>query len=149
MQILLVGLIFSYISFPIGAFLNACNRQITQTMIVFFVMVINIILNLILIPKIGVVGAAISALVGNLCLTVFGYFVMPSITKISHLFLFKSFVQIFFSAIIMGVGVYFINQISHYTIAIITGAVIYPVMLFVTRAITVGQLKEAMQLVKR
>jgi len=149
LQILLAGLVFSYVSFPIGAFLNACNRQVTQTVIVFFVMVINIILNLILIPRIGVVGAAISALIGNLCLTVFGYSIMPSITKISHWFLFKSFLQIFLSAVVMGIGVYFINQISHYTIAILIGAVIYPAMLFVTRSITVRQLKEALVLVKR
>ena len=149
LQILLAGLIFSYVSFPIGAFLNACNRQITQTVIVFFVMVINIILNLILIPRIGVVGAAVSALVGNFCLTLFGYLVMPSITKISHWFLFKSFLQIFISAIVMGLVVYFINQISHYTVAILIGAAIYPIMLFVTRAITTEQLKEALVLVKK
>ena len=149
LQILLAGLVFSYMSFPIGAFLNACNRQSTQTLIVFIVMVVNIILNLILIPKIGVVGASISALVGNVCLTVFGYIILPRIVKISHWFLFKSLVQIFASAVVMGIGVYFINQISHYTIAILTGVVIYPVMLFATRAITAGQVREAMQLVKK
>ena len=149
LQILLAGLVFSYLSFPVGSFLNASNRQVTQTIIVFFVMVINIILNIILIPKIGVVGAAISALVGNICLTVFGYFIIPSIAKISHWFLFKTFLQIFASAVAMGLSVYFINQISHYTIAILVAVVIYPVMLFVTRAITVSQLKEAMVLVKK
>ncbi len=149
LQILLAGLVFSYLSFPVGSFLNASNRQVTQTIIVFFVMVINIILNVILIPRIGVVGAAISALVGNICLTVFGYFIIPSIAKISHWFLFKSFLQIFTSAVVMGLGVYFINQISHYTIAILVAVVVYPIMLFMTRAITVGQLKEAMVLVKK
>ena len=149
LQILLVGLIFSYISFPIGAFLNACNRQVTQTIIVFFVMVINIILNLILIPRVGVIGTAIAALVGNFFLTFFGYLILPRITQISHSFLIKTFFQILISAVVMGVGVYFINQISHYTIAILTGAVIYPVMLFVTRAVTVAQFKEAVVLVKK
>lgn len=149
LKILLAGLVFSYLSFPIGAFLNACNRQKTQTLIVFVVMVINIILNVLLIPKIGVIGAAISALVGNICLTVFGYSIMPSIAKISHWFLSKSLLQAFVSAVVMGLCVHFINQISHYTIAILAGAVVYPVMLFVTRAITVGQLKEALVLVKK
>ncbi len=149
LQILLAGLVFSYLSFPIGAFLNACNRQVTQTIIVFFVMVINIILNIILIPKIGVIGAAIAALVGNICLAVFGYSIMPKIVKISHWFLFKSFLQICVSAVVMGIGVYFINQISHYTIAILAGAVIYPVMLFTMRAVTVEQMREAMFLVRK
>jgi len=68
LQVLLAGLVFSYISFPIGAFLNACNRQATQTAIVFFVMILNIALNFFLIPRYGVVGAAVSALAGNFVL---------------------------------------------------------------------------------
>ena len=149
LQILMVGLVFSFVSFPISFFLNACNRQVTQTIIVFTIMIINIVLNIILIPRIGVTGAAVSALVGNICLAFLGYSIVPQIAKISHWFLFKSFLQIFISAIIMGMGVYFINQISHFVVAVLVGVVIYPVMLFVTRSVTVGQLKEALILIKK
>src|SRR3989344_2106814 len=94
LQVLLAGLVFSYISFPIGAFLNACNRQATQTAIVFFVMILNIALNFFLIPRYGVVGAAVSALAGNFVLTAWGYIIVPRIITISHWFLFKSLGQI-------------------------------------------------------
>ncbi|EKE05577.1 MAG: hypothetical protein ACD_19C00208G0001, partial [uncultured bacterium] len=84
LQILVGGLVFSFIGFPIGAFLNACDKQKTQTAIVGFAMVINIALNLLLIPNFGVVGAAISALVGNFLLTILGYAVVPQIIKLKH-----------------------------------------------------------------
>jgi O-antigen/teichoic acid export membrane protein len=149
LQILLAGLVFSFISFPVGAFLNACNRQVTQTVITAGVLVVNVTLNLVLIPRMGVSGAAVAALVGNMLLTVFGYMIVPKITHISHLFLFKKTIQLLVSVIVMGFSVWFINTLSHFTVAILVGAVVYPVMLFVTRALTRGQLREAAMLVKR
>ena len=149
LKILLVGLVFSYVSFPIGAFLNACNRQVTQTVIVAVVMIINIVLNFVLIPEYGVVGAAIAATVGNIFLTVFGYIILPKITRISHVFFVKSVVQIAISASVMGISVWYINLLTHFTIAILVGVVVYPAMLFATRAITRQQLGEAIVLLKK
>lgn len=149
LQILLAGLVFSYISFPIGAFLNACNKQVTQTVIVAGVMVINIILNLLLIPRFGVVGAAISALVGNIILAKVGYWIVPKITKVSHWFIFKTNLQLLVSVIVMGLLVWFVNTKVHFVWAILAGALVYLVMLFITRAVTREQIKEAYLLIKK
>lgn len=148
LQILLVGLIFSYISFPIGAFLNACNRQVTQTTIVGLVMVINIILNVLLIPYYGVVGSAISALVGNMFLTILGYIFVPKVTAVSHWFIIKSILQIGISGVAMAIVVWGANLYYHFIFAIIVGAIIYTMMLFVTGAITKRQVKEAILMVR-
>ena len=51
--------------FITGALLNATNNQKTQTGLLGSSLVINVILNLILLPRLGIVGAAISALVSN------------------------------------------------------------------------------------
>ncbi len=148
LQILMASLVLSFLSFPIGAFLNACDRQKTQTFIVGIVMVVNIIVNLLLIPRYGVVGAAIAALVGSTLLTVLGYLVARHITRISHSFLFISLIQITFSAGVMGIIVWFTNQYIHLVPAILIGMIVYPLMLFITRAITKIQLKEAFALLK-
>ena len=144
LQILIFSLIFSYLSFPIGAFLNACNRQVTQTVIIGVVMVINIALNLFLIPIYGIVGAATSAFVGNFLLTAIGYAFVPKVTAISHSFMIRSVLQIFTSAIVMGFFVIKINEMSHFILAILVGVVVYPTMLFVTRAINMVQFKKFM-----
>ena len=148
LQILLAGLIFSYVSFPIGAFLNACNRQTTQTVIVAIVLAVNVVLNIVLIPRLGVVGAAISALAGNILLTVLGYAVVPSIANIHHGWLAKTVLQVVTAAGVMGIFVWRVNAMSHFTVAILAGAVVYPLMLIVLRVVTVEQLKEAVRLVK-
>ncbi|EKD66941.1 MAG: polysaccharide biosynthesis protein, partial [uncultured bacterium] len=149
LQILIISLIFSYLSFPIGAFLNACDKQKIQTAIVGAVMALNIVLNLLLIPLYGVSGAAISALVGNVLLTVLGYLIVPQITHVSHGFIAKTFVQILFAALGMALAVYLVNTQVNFFYAILVGAVTYPILLFVTRSVNMKELKEALLFIKR
>ncbi len=149
LRILLFGLIFSYISFPIGAFLNACDRQSTQTKIVAGALVANVLLNIILIPRFGIVGSAYAALIGNMLLTIAGYYFIPRITAIHHSYIAKAFVQVAVSGIIMGVFVWYIDNLAHFAVAILGGAVVYPAMLFATRAVTMEQVREAVTLVRR
>lgn len=149
LQILLAGLIFSYVSFPIGAFLNACGRQTTQTAIVGIVLALNVILNLIFIPRFGVTGAAVAALAGNILLTALGYAAVPRVTRIHHGWLAKTALQVCLAAAVMGVFVWWVNQLSHFTVAILTGAAVYPIMLLATRAVTTQQIREAILLIKR
>ena len=148
LKILLVGLVFSYISFPVGAFLNACNRQVTQTVIVGSVMTLNIILNILLIPKYGVVGASYTALVGNVFLTILGYIFVPKIAEISHSYLAKSVFQIGVSGLVMAIVVWGTNIYYHFIFAIIVGALVYTMMLFVTGAVTRKQVGEAVSMVR-
>lgn len=149
LRILLLGLVFSYISFPIGACLNACSRQVTQTVIVGIVMVVNIALNLMLIPIIGIYGAALSALAGNTLLTVLSYAIVPSIMKVNHTFLFKRSVQILIAGVIMGGVVAYVNMYIHFAVAILVGAIVYMVMLFVTGAMTVRIMREFAHVIRR
>lgn len=149
LQILLIGLIFSYVSFPIGAFLNACNKQNTQTVIIGVVMIVNIVLNVLLIPKYGVIGASCTALIGNILLTILGYAIVPKITKISHAYLMKSFLQLLLSVMVMAVSVWYINKFYHFAFAIAAGAMVYPAMLFITGAVTKSQMKEAVLMLRR
>lgn len=146
LKILILSLIFSYLSFPIGAFLNACNKQNTQTVIVGVVLVINVILNLFLIPKFGAIGAAVSALVGNICLTVFGYIFVPKITSISHKFFFNLALKLLFSVTVMGIAVVFVNSKTNFVFAIIAGVFVYPLLVVATKAISMSQMKEAWSL---
>ena len=55
LQILMVSLVFLFLSGPVSTLLNACDRQVTQTGIIGFVAITNITLNIFLIPRFGVV----------------------------------------------------------------------------------------------
>jgi len=128
--------------------LNACNRQITQTVIIGIVMIINIVINLILIPQWGVVGAASAALVGNFLIVGLGYGFLSKITKISHSYLLQTMFRLMLAAGIMGLGVWWVNQLSNFVLAILAGAVIYPVSVFVIRAIKKEELRNLLLIIR-
>jgi len=149
LQILMAGLVFSFLSFPVGALLNACNKQSTQTIIVFAVLIINIVLNLILIPHYTIIGAAVSATVGNALLTLIGYFFARRLAPVSHWFIGKSLLQTLLASAIMGLAVWQINFHWHYLMAIVGGGVVYSVCLFLFQVINKEQIKEAVLILKK
>lgn len=143
LQILIVGLIFSFLSFPIGAMLNAGNRQATQTTIVGCVLALNVLLNLALVPSYGAVGSAISALLGNVFLTMAGYAFIPAIAKISHTRLLLSFCKIGAAAGGMGWLVWYLAPRVHFIVAIFAGAALYGFLVFITRIVTWDDVRNA------
>lgn len=145
----MASLFFSFLSFPIGSLLNACNRQSIQTAIIFFILVLNIILNFILIPRYGVAGAAIAALAGNILLMSIGYVYAARTVKINHGFLFKNFFLLFLSAVVMGAAARFAADKVNYLVGIGVGFIVYSLLLLLTGATTREQIKEAAQLVKK
>ncbi|MFH2063248.1 MAG: oligosaccharide flippase family protein [bacterium] len=68
LQVLMASLVFAFLYWPAGSLLNACDRQARNTLAMGLTMVVNIVLNVILIPRYGPVGAAVAALAGNLVL---------------------------------------------------------------------------------
>ncbi|MBI2436354.1 MAG: flippase [Candidatus Magasanikbacteria bacterium] len=147
LQILIIGLVFSYINFLCGALLNACNKQVTQTTFIGLVMLINIVLNIVLIPQYGAIGASISALGGNMIMTLCGLFVVPRITKIDTSFLGKTILQLIFSVVVMGVLVWYTNVQWNFVVASIVGVMTYVCMLFVTKTVTKKQIRELVTII--
>lgn len=75
LQISIFGLVFIFLYFPVGALLNATGRQTVNTAFMGITMAANIVLNLLLIPRFGAVGASIAAVSTNafLWLTTFTF----------------------------------------------------------------------------
>jgi O-antigen/teichoic acid export membrane protein len=150
LQILIGSLVFSYMSFPVGAFLNACNHQKTQMKIVGIVMLANIGLNIYLIPQIGVSGAAIAAVAGNILLTIFGFMIIPQIVNISFKNIISNFLRVGISAGLMGLIVFVTKDVFyHFLFTIPLGASIYILFLFIFRVLTKEKLKEVVVLIKK
>lgn len=72
--ILAPSLIFSFLSYPVGALLNAAGLQKWQTKAMGATLVVNAVVNVALIPVFGAVGAAVAAFCGNLTLFSTGLF---------------------------------------------------------------------------
>jgi len=149
LQILMVSLIFIFLSGPVTTLLNACDKQITQTVIIAFVAVVNITLNFILIPHFGVNAVAFAALVGNFLILAIGYYFVPKITSVSHTYLLKSLGQVFVSSFVMGIAVWYVNLQTNFIFAILSGAVVYPIMIFITRAMKKQDVLTLIEMIKK
>lgn len=163
LKILLASLVFAFLDFPVGSLLNACNRQSVQTAVMGVTMVLNIVLNVILIPRLGVVGVAISALVGNFTLCILGYMWVPKIIPAPAGELWWRLAKVLLSAGLMGWVVKvmqeplskiispegFIHTVIFLAVLIITGGVFYGLMLFVLRAVHVDEVKEILGMFKK
>lgn len=157
LKILLASLIFAFLDFPIGALLNACHRQTVQTVAMGFTMLLNIVLNLILIPKIGIMGAAVSALAGNFTLFAIGFLCVPKIITLPGKAFWRKLFKNLLAAGIMGGLVSLIQPwlttllapeglvktALYLGILVAFGAVVYLALLWFFRLITKTEIKEA------
>jgi len=141
LKILSFGLIFAFLSFPIGSLLNACDRQKTQTKILGATMVINVILNSFLIYFYGVVGASIAAFISYLFLVLAGMVQARKVVKYSISYLGKIGVQTIFASVLMAVVVYFLKPYVNFVVLGIVGILVYPIFLYLIGGVEKDDIK--------
>ncbi len=144
-RILLVSLFFSYLSIISGALLNATNHQKIQTGLIATVLVVNIILNLILIPKFGIIGAAYVALFSNIVLWLLGLVFVRRVIALPSEKLLRNGARILCLAVIMAVLVYFLTLNFSIIFTIPIGVVVYGALLLLTGAVDRALLKNYLQ----
>lgn len=142
LRILVVALVFGYLGLISGAFLNATLQQKKQTMIISLSLVLNIVLNLMLIPEFGIVAAAISALCGNMLLWLLGLYFVKKSAEINLGALLNGFMRALVPAVIMGVIVYAMCFKTNFIVASVIGAAIYFGLLFATGGISMAFIRE-------
>lgn len=148
LQIMILSVIFTFLSFPIGAFLNACNKQATQTTIVGVVMGVNIILNSILIPRYGPAGAASAAAASNALLALLGYVFVPRVASVPHVRMMGTAIRIASASLAMAFVVQKLEDVLPLFPLIVVGAVVYAAALFALRGLTKEELYTALAMMR-
>lgn len=131
LRIMVFALIFTFLDYPIGALLNARMKQNVKTAIMGATLVVNVILNIILIQKYGLVGAAVTALVSFAFMFVLGWISAQKVLKMQLRLLGRAIGapllgSALMASIIMGLQLPIL-------IAIPFGAVVYAVIIFGTK----------------
>ncbi|MEI8361504.1 MAG: flippase [bacterium] len=131
LQITIASLIFVFLNFALGALLNACDRQVVNTKIIAFAATLCIVINWLLIPRFGAVGATISDAITNAAIFLVGLFFLPSIISINYQKLLRQGIKIFFGGLIMGLIANTLKHDLNIFLVIILAAIAYFVFLFV------------------
>ncbi|MEK7203017.1 MAG: flippase, partial [Patescibacteria group bacterium] len=79
LEINMLSIIFMFTYYPIGALLNACDRQMTNAINMGVVTAVSVVLNIFLIPRLQAVGASITVLTTNFLLLILGIYWIPKI----------------------------------------------------------------------
>jgi len=141
LQIFIFAVIAIFASYPISSILNACDKQTINTINMGIVMIINILLNIILIPIYQHIGAAIAALVSLSFLVILNLYWVPKIIKYNYKFLILKLIKALVSSLIMtGIIIYF-KQTLNFIILVILGSIIYTFILFIIKGITINDAK--------
>jgi O-antigen/teichoic acid export membrane protein len=134
LQVLVWTIIFMFLNGLAGNLLGAANRQPVVTKITGVGAVINILLNLILIPEFGFVGAAAATVVTEFCMLPLIMYVMVK-TQNTHIKpLIKDLPKIIVSTGVMAVVVILLNFLNLFLVILIA-IIVYIIAIFITKTL--------------
>ena len=135
LQILVWAIVFTFAGASYIQLLQSTNRQLIVTKISIVCLVINIILNLILIPNYSYVGASIATFFTEVVLVSYIIFVTYKLGYgISYKIVLKDLFKVLFAASIMSLFIWYFNNVN-FILLIILGAIIYFTILYLVKGI--------------
>lgn len=141
LSVLVFVLLFIFLDFPIGSLLNATGRQAQKTTIMGLVMVVNIVANLVLIPRVGVVGASMAALLSFSFMFALGWLFARRVVPVTLRDLFAHVGGLICSGVVMSVVVITLKMFIPWVITIPIAAATFFAVAFVTKGFTMSHLR--------
>ena len=121
-----------FLNYILATTVNAINKQQVHTIIILIAAIINIVLNLILIPKYSIIGAGIAAIATQAIIFIA---LRIYLQKHTSSLIFKSSIKPIISSIIMGVAVFYLANVLHVVINLIAGIIIYLAIMYIIKGI--------------
>lgn len=125
LQILMGSLIFLFLTFPNGSLLNATGNQTVNTAYMGIVVILNVVLNAITIPRYAMTGAAVASIVSTFLLFVLGFIKSHELVKFNIWSVFAMFVRLTLAALLMAVALMYAKLYINWIILIPLGALMY------------------------
>ncbi len=141
-KILIFSLIFTFLHFPVGSCLNAIHKQKITTKNQGIAMAVSIILNVLLIPIFGFVGASIAFLVSSMVLYGFGFWYVMHSIKIDYKYFFGKTIRIFSAAFGMAFFIFFLRTKISLLLLIVVANLTYIFFLYCFRAFQKSEIQE-------
>ncbi len=136
LNLLMVSLIFVFLYFPVGSLLNASNRQKRNTANMGIAMVINVVLNIILIPKINLAGAAIASIVSQAVMLILGLYYAYNVIKYNKKLLAIKLLKNILASLFMIVSIVILKQFISWIIVIPIAIIFYFSFLYLVKGFT-------------
>lgn len=149
LQILMASMLFVFLCFPVGAMLNACDKQARHTTNLGITAVVSVILNLSLIPYLNYNGAAFANLFSYVLLFILGIVVVNKIVSYDKKFLALSALKILIVCAVMFFATWYIKMQFNFVIAIFAGAAVYFTLAYIFGLYRLNSIKDFLKEFKK
>lgn len=149
LQILIIALFFQFVSYPVGSLLNGCNRQKENTINMGIGMVVNIILNIILIPYYQHLGAAIAAVVTMALMFFLNFIWVNKITPVNYKFILVKFLKALSLSILMALVIFGLKPYINFVALIFIGAGVYVGGMFLVKGFVWQDINRIIQALRK
>jgi O-antigen/teichoic acid export membrane protein len=105
----MLALSFIFLNFAIGALLNACDRQKYNTWVMAATATLSVIINFLLIPRLGALGATITVAITSAFAFFAGLAAIPAITAYDYRKVVSNSAKIIIAALLMGLAAYWLK----------------------------------------
>ncbi|MDP1709268.1 MAG: polysaccharide biosynthesis C-terminal domain-containing protein, partial [Candidatus Komeilibacteria bacterium] len=133
LQILIWAVVFLFIEYPFGSLLNATGNERRNTWNRGIQLACFIILNLILIPRLGFLGAVYTALATSVLIVILGGIKARQIVAVFNKFIVIILLKLLASSAAMGVLIWWLRDKYSFLLVIPLAALLYFIMLLVLR----------------
>ncbi|NCN25260.1 hypothetical protein COT94_04180 [Candidatus Falkowbacteria bacterium CG10_big_fil_rev_8_21_14_0_10_37_14] len=138
LQVSCLTIFFMFINYPIGSLLNACDKQKVNTRNMIITAVVSVVLNLILIPIWGVMGAVTTAVFSTALLFILNWLTALNIIAIIPVKIYHTLLKTLVASLLMAMVIYaLINYLNVFVVVLIAMLVYFVALL------AVGGLKPA------
>ncbi|PIR67068.1 MAG: hypothetical protein COU51_00565 [Parcubacteria group bacterium CG10_big_fil_rev_8_21_14_0_10_36_14] len=135
-KIMSLAIPFIFLAFPTGLLLRACDKQTANTVNRGIITVLSVVLNLILIPIYGVLGAGITFLVVNVVLLILDFIYVRKVIDFSIKKIAWYNLRVLFAGIFMAMFVKTFIQGMPFYLAIAFGVLVFISFIFLFRVFT-------------
>jgi O-antigen/teichoic acid export membrane protein len=136
LQVLVFTLPFLFLNFPIGYLLNACDKQVRNTINIGIAMLISLIGNLIIIPRFSFVGASYVSVFTTAVLFILGFIVATRVVKINWKNLGINILKLIVCSAGLIAAILLTANNIHYLISIVISGLVYIVLVLVTKLVS-------------
>lgn len=147
LQVFMAGVVFLFINYPIGNLLNAANKQTLNTVNMGIALLVNIIINIVLIPQYTYVGAAIAAVVSSVVLVLLGLPRAYSIVQFEIVPMLNRLALAVIASVSMLAALHLAQPYVHFVGLVGIGVGVYGLTLWLIRGITNAEIKELVRAV--
>jgi len=131
LSILIWTVCLLFISGAGNTLLNASYKEVSVTKIYFVAAIFNVVLNLLLIPYLSYIGAAITTVLSDVLIVIIQSYVIYKLGHRVNKKLYVDILKIILGSIILGIAIYFLNL--NMWVALPVGIIIYFVAVYLLR----------------